>query len=132
MNNFGLQSQLKCTMWEYDFSVHGGAVGDITPTPLKSLPKGAIPIGGMIDVKTACASGTSAATIALKAETPEDVLAAKAVTSFTQGALLDVVPDGTAAKCFKMADYGGITVTIAGEDITAGVFVVYLFYLETR
>jgi len=109
----------------YDFAVEGGSIGDIT-LDNDYLPDDAVITQGMIFVKTAC-TGTNA-TIALTVNTSEDILAATAITSFTAGAILDVVPVRTAATSIKTAAKKSLTMTVATAALTAGKFVVYLDY----
>ena len=107
----------------YDFSVHGGPVGDIE-LDLK-LPANAIVYQGLIDVVTAPTSGGSA-TVALKIEGAADLLAATAISSVT--GQLDTIPDGAAANVVKTTTEQTLTVTVATAALTAGKFHVYLFY----
>ena len=107
----------------YDFSVHGGAVGDIA-LDLK-LPDNAIVYQGLIDVVTDPTSG-GAATVALQIEGTADLLAATAIASVT--GQLDTVPDGTAANVVKLTAEQTLTAVVATAALTAGKFHVYLFY----
>lgn len=127
MQTSGLEKvRVGVASFEYDFAVHGGAIGDISLAN-DSLPDDAIILDGMIEVKTALVG--SGATVALKALASEDILAATAITSFTLAALLDVVPVGSAATVIKMTASGGLTMTVATAALTAGRFVVHLRYV---
>ena len=107
----------------YDFSVHGGSIGDIE-IGLK-FPANAIVYQGLIDVVTDPTSGGSA-TVALKIEGAADLLAATAIASVT--GQMDTVPDGTATNVVKTTAERTLTVTVATAALTAGKFHVYLLY----
>ncbi len=130
MGTQGLENKKGVIYAEYDFSKEGGAVGDIT---LRGgvLPKGAIVTSGIIHVPTALTSGGSA-TIALKVVGTADVLAATAVASFSEDALLDVVPDGEASNMVLCAANAAVVATVAVAVLTAGQFVVALEYVVTE
>lgn len=108
---------------EYDFSEHGGVVGD-NALPFV-LPAGAIVYAGMIDVITAPTSGGSA-TVALKLEGAGDILAATAIGSLT--GLVDVVPDGTAGNAVKTTVERQLQLTVATAALTAGKMIIHLDY----
>ena len=125
MQNSGLSPMKYVADFRYDFAKDGGAVGDIELGPY--LPVNAIITSGMIHVETAATSGGSA-TVALKVNTAEDVLAATAVGSLTLNALLDVVPVGTAATAIRTTALKKLTMTIATATLTAGKIRVVLEY----
>lgn len=129
MQNAPLEGRLGCARFEFDFALHGGAVGDITVGP-KLLPKGAIVESGIIHVKTAFTSGGSA-TVAVKALSANDILAATAIASLTLNALVDVVPDGAATNMFRCTAATQLTVTIAVEALTAGKMAICLNYCDS-
>ena len=122
--NFGV------AMFEYDFALHGGAVGTITVAN-DVIPDDAVIQDGFCEVKTAIVSGGSA-TIALHINSSEDIMAAAAKTSFSAEALLDIVPDGAAANMIKTAAKQNLSVVIAVADVTAGKFWVCLRYIVTN
>lgn len=130
MKESGLVTQKGVALFEYDFAKHGGAVGDIVVDP-KLIPKGAVITSGVIHVLTALTSG-GAATIAAKVTGANDILAATAVASFSLGALLDVVPVGTAATMVKAAAYKDLTLTVAAFALTAGKMTIALEYMITN
>ena len=124
--NFGaLEPKKNVARFRYDFATHGGAVGDIVLSAL--LPAGAIVTSGMIEVNEAVTSDGSA-TVALKLETGEDVLAATGKASLTEGALLDTVPVHTAATAVKIVDATAVTLTVGTAALTAGQMDIYLEY----
>ncbi|WP_321376940.1 hypothetical protein [Trichococcus shcherbakoviae] len=100
----------------YDFSVHGGAVGDIDLGV--TVPANTIILDGILDVVKAVTVGTNG-TIALKVEAAGDVLAAVAAGTLTKGRH-DIVPVGTAATSIKTTVARKITATIATAAVTAG------------
>src|SRR6056297_596051 len=123
-----LEERVRVAQFRYDIDVHGGAVGDITL--IGALPIDAIVVGGMIDVQTAGASGGDA-TVALKFETDEDVLTATAgaVANLTEGAIIDIVPDHTAANAIRIVDADRMTMTIGTAALTAGKLDIHVEYL---
>jgi len=128
MERRGLEPTKRVAYCEYDFSVDGGAIGDITLRG-DSLPEGAVVTGGMVHVKAACTGGASA-TISLKVESAADVMAATAMAGMVTNALIDVEPDGTAANAIRTTENGRqVVATIATAALTAGKFVVALEYL---
>jgi len=126
---WGLDEKLRVAKFVYDFADDGGAVGDIE-LGTKILPDNAVIVGGFIDVVTAPTSGGSA-TIALKVESTGDILAATAISSLTEG-LHDVVPDYTASNMVKTTAARALTMTVGTAALTAGRFVVTLFYTQTE
>ena len=130
MGTQGLENAKKVAYFEYDFSKDGGAVGDITLRG-SALPIGAIVNMGLIHVQTAVTSGGSA-TLALKLINAEDVVAATAKASLTLNALLDTVPDGTAATSVRIVTAGTkLVATVAVAALTAGKLIVPLEYYIT-
>lgn len=122
--NFGV------AMFEFDFALHGGAVGTITVAN-DVIPDDAVIQDGFVEVKDAITSGGSA-TVALHINSSEDIMAATAKGSLTAGALLDVVPDGTATNMIKTAAKQNLSFVIAVADITAGKVWVCLRYIVTN
>lgn len=126
----GLEERKRVAYFEYDFAKEGGAVGDITLRG-SNLPKGAVVTDGVIDVETAVTGTTS--TVALKLVSAEDILAATAEASFSEDALLDVVPDGAVANMVgPLAANKNLVATVAVNPLTAGKFTVALEYYVTR
>ena len=122
-------SRVGLGLFEYDFSVSGGAQGAIV-IGANRLPPGAIILDGIIHVVAACTS-TGSATVAIHVASSEDLMAATAVASLTLNALLDVVPVCTAASAIRLTAAAGVTFTIATEDLTAGKIVCGLRYIDT-
>ncbi len=114
----------------YDFAVDGGAVGahglGVT------IPDNAIILDGMVDVITTCTTaGADAGTMAIHVEGANDIVAAIAVSDVSNpwdAGLHAIVPLGTAATAVKTTAAREITATIAGQEFTAGKFVVFLRY----
>ena len=126
----GLENKKQTAYFEYDFSKHGGEVGDIE-VPGNGIPKGAVIHIGGIHVKTAVTSG-DAATVAIKALTSADILAATGKASLALNDLLDTVPDGTAANAIRVtSNITALTFTVAVADLTAGKIAVALDYWVT-
>lgn len=124
IRNFGV------AMFEFDFDLHGGEVGTIT-VENDVIPDDAVIMDGFVEVKEAVTSDGSA-TVALHINSSEDILAATAKTSLTAGAILDVVPDGTAANMIKTAAKKNLSVVVATAALTAGKFWVCLRYIVTN
>lgn len=125
MQNSALEGRVGLALFEYDFALHGGAVGDILVGP-KLLPPSAVIMDGFYDVLTQFTSGGSA-TLQIKAVGTDDILASTAVASLTAG-VGDIVPDGTATNMIVTTAYTQLTFTIGTEAMTAGKMVVALRY----
>lgn len=130
----------------YDFSVHGGAVGDI---PLRvRVPAGAVVVNSFVHVLTAPTSGGSA-TIAIKLESAGDILAQTAfdaapfdgtlglgLARYTPGIDLgsgdgsDTAIDDSAAAAFVITTTERqLTLTIGTAALTAGKINIFLEYV---
>jgi len=110
----------------YDFAEHGG-VKDTDIGLGVTLPDNAVIVKGFGDVITACVSAGGAGTIALKANTANDLLAA--VDADTLSGLIDLIPIDTVATMVKLTDDREITVNIGTENLTAGKIVFFLQYV---
>ena len=128
--NTPLENRVRVAVYEYDFAKDGGAVGDITLRG-PDLPIGACVDFGLLDVLTAVTSDGSA-TIALKAVSSEEILAATGKASFTLNATLATVPVGTAATTIKCTARKKPVMTIAAAALTAGKFRLAMRYMVTR
>lgn len=130
MQASGLESYKNVAYFEYDFGKHGGAVGDISVGG-DALPAGAIITGGLVHVKTAFVGAT--ATMAVKALSSEDILAATAVASLTLNALFAVVPVPQTSNTWirLTSNLTALTFTVATAAFTAGKAVAALEYLIT-
>lgn len=115
------------------------------------LPKGAILIAGWTDVITTFTSATSAATIALKAEAANDLVAAVAINSGTSrwnaglgGLLVGNYAERTvagdtailsaasmAASFIKTTAEREIVATVGVEALTAGKMVIFVEYITS-
>lgn len=111
----------------YDFSIHGGAIGDIT-LENDVIPDDALVVSGAVHVKTALTSDGSA-TIAMYLLTAADVLAATAVASYSLAANIVVkqVPQ-TASTWLKMTAKKNLKLTVAVAALTAGKAEIFLDY----
>lgn len=127
MDRQGIEPVKRVAYFEYDFAIDGGAVGDISLRGDR-LPNDAVVTGGMVHCKTAVTSD-GAATVALRLLAAGDVLAATGKASFTTNALLNTVPDGTAAHALRATSGGlGVTMSVAVAALTAGKVIVALEY----
>ena len=118
-------------IFEFDFDVHGGSQGDIV-LQNDVLPDNAVILDGFIECKTQVLSA-GAATIAFRVNEGEDIKAATGKASFTAGAILDIVPVGTAATMLKteMDLNRFLTMTVGAADLTQGKIFVALRYIVT-
>lgn len=114
----------------YSFAVSGGAVGDISLLDSSGvalvLPLNAVIRQVVIDVITAPTSAGSA-TVALKAQSAGDLLAATAIASVT--GRLDGIPAGAAANMIKLTANRTLAISIAVAALTAGKLNVYIDYV---
>ncbi|MER7126753.1 hypothetical protein [Micrococcus luteus] len=115
----------------YDFSVDGGAVGDIDLTPTGQIPANAVVLGGFVEVDAALTSGGSA-TVAVSVEGAGDLVAAAAISGapWSTTGRKSVVPAFTGATTVKTTAARKITATVAVAALTAGAFDVVLFYVQ--
>lgn len=120
---------IKCV---YDFSVSGGAIGDISLKDVAGsdaiVPSGAIITKVLVHVVTA-ATSSGAATVALKSEGAADLLGATAVASLSLAAKLDGVPANTAATAIILTADRTIKATVAAFALTAGKIHVFVEYV---
>lgn len=131
MRHTGLATRKGVAYFEYDYSRHGGAVGDIEVEG-DEIPKGAIITSGLHHVVTAVTSAGSA-TVAVQALSSEDLLAATAKGSLSEDALVDTVPDGTASNMIRVtSNITALTYTVAVAALTAGKIVTAVEYVVTE
>ena len=127
-----LHGQVGCLHAVYDFSVLGGAVGTIALLDRfgekAKLPAGAIIKSVLINVETAATSG-GLATLAFSSEGAADLKAATAVASFSGDALLDGVPDNTAANAILLTAERNISLVVAVAALIAGKVHVFCDYV---
>jgi len=122
-------SRVGLGLFEYDFSVDGGAQGAIV-IGANRLPPGAIILDGIIHVVTACTSDGSA-TVAVSVVGANDLLTATAVASLTLDALFDIVPVCSAETAIILTAAAGVTFTIGTADLTSWKIVCSLRYIDT-
>lgn len=121
---------LKVARARWDFSVDGGAVGDIAIGSTGQIPAGAYIVGGYAQVDTAVTGGGSA-TLAIKVEGAGDIVAAAAVSGapWSTTGFKDIVPDSTGSTVVVTTAARTITATVGTAALTAGVVDVVLFYV---
>lgn len=124
-----IKSSIQVAKASYSFAVDGGAVGDIALRG-QTIPSGAVITDVLIVVGTALTSGGSA-TVAVKAQSSADLNAADAISgapwSSTGAKRGDL--DADSAPILTTAERT-ITATVATAALTAGVFDVYVTYVE--
>lgn len=112
---------LKCVAAQYDFAKLGGAVGDYDLGV--KIPAGAIIINAFAHVQTAATSADSTATIALKAETANNLFTAAAVSGapWSTTGMKQAIPDlATVADYKTITAEAALTMSIAVQALTAG------------
>lgn len=128
MQTSGLENNLRVSYFQYDFAKHGGAAGDITVYG-DGIPKGGWIVDAKILVNTAVVGTTS--TLAIKAASANDILAATAEASLTLNAKLQGVPDmaTVADQIILAAAINSLTFTVGTNDLTAGKVTVALMWI---
>ena len=116
----------------WDFAVDGGAISAIDIDA--QLPDNAIIVGGFVDVITTLTSATDAATVAIHAQTANDIVAAIAISNGGNpwdAGLKAIIPKANTPEStgIKLTAARDITVTIAVEAVTAGKFNLFLDYV---
>lgn len=121
---------IKFARGRYDFAVDGGAIGTINITAEK-IPANAIILGGVVEVDTALTSG-GAATVAIQVEAANDTINAAAVSGapWSTTGRKSTIEAFTGATTVKTTVARDVSVVIAAATLTAGVFDVYLVYIE--
>ena len=134
VNRFGDEfgARVKVVRGKYRFATQGGAIGDIAllddnGDTLK-LPDNAVVVRNMLDVHTVPDSAADGSTVALKAESAADLLAATAEASVTGVLAGKLTGDGTGM--FKTTAERTVYATVAAEALTSGSFDVYIWYFE--
>lgn len=113
----------------YDYEEYGGEIGDIT-LPF-TLPKAAILLNAFTDVgvdanKDPVPLAGAGATVALRLEAADDVVAATAIASL--GAPAQLIPDGTIANAVQVTEDRDLIMTIGTAAITGGKLNIFLSY----
>ena len=127
-----LQSQKGSVMGYYSFALYGGTVGaqnlkDINGVAIV-LPDDAIITNVLIDIKTPIVSTGNNGTLALGANTANDLLLA--VDGDTLSGVAAGIPVGTAATAVKLTAERTLTLTIGTSAFTAGVFAVCVDFVQ--
>lgn len=121
--------RVKTAIFEYDFAVDGGVVGDIVMRG-DGIPSGAIVQEVFFDVTTLFTGGGSC-TVAAKLQSAADVQAAAAVTGApwsTTGVKNSSALTATSTKLKLTADRQ-LTLTVAVAAVTAGKATGYVNYV---
>ena len=123
-------TEMKAIRGRYDFSVDGGAVGDIELSA-EEIPAGAVILGGFVEVDTAVTGNTNA-TLAIKVEGAGDIVAQAAVSGapWSTTGRKSVVPVFTGTTTVKTTTARKIVATVGTAALTAGVVDVVLFYVQ--
>jgi len=113
----------------YDFSVRGGAVGDIALNG-EPLPKNAVIWDGVVDVITPLTGGASATAAVSTSQSANDLITAADITGApwsTTGSKA-LVPVGTAAASIKLTAERHPKLVVGTADLTAGKFNLFIEY----
>jgi hypothetical protein len=122
-----LQQMHRTAVGTLDFSLVGGAVGDLAVGI--TLPIKAIVRRVFFDVVTPPTSGGSA-TIAFKVQSAGDLKAALAIASWT--GIVAGIPDGTTATMIKATAERQVYATVATAALTAGKIKVFVDYVVSE
>lgn len=123
---------LRAVRARYSFAADGGAVSTIALAGAAVIPLGAVILGGFVDVITPPTSG-GAGTAAIQVEAANDIVLAAAVSGapWSTTGRKSVIPVFTGATTVKTTAARDISLVVGAFALTAGVFDVYLFYVET-
>ena len=143
-NNPTLDRQTATTqLFEYDFAVDGGAVGNITLRG-GTIPSGAIIVGSTLDQSTAFTGGAGA-TVKVTCESdgdvqggPMDIATYSAIILATSlagvagcnGALVDVGFVNGLVSLIRTTASRSLVMTVGTNALTAGKFSLWLTYLQ--
>lgn len=122
---------LKWARARYDFAVEGGAVSTIALIGTALIPSGAIILGGFVEV-TVVPVGAGAS-IAVQVEAANDIVSAAAISGapWSTTGRKSIVPVFTGATTVKTTAARDVSVVISAAVLTAGVFDVFVAYIET-
>lgn len=123
------QAPVRVVRARYDFTVDGGAVGDITISAANALPAGAYILSGFVEVDTAVTG--SGASVAVNVESAGDIVAAAAISGapWSTTGRKSIIPAGTGATSVKTTAARSIVATVSAAVLTAGAFDVVLLYV---
>jgi hypothetical protein len=128
------QGFLRMVQATYDFDVDGGAIGAAGLG--EAVPANSIIVGGVLNVQdtlTSTDTGTDKATIALAVASANDIVSAVAIETGTSWdkaiASQVIIPKFTAATMIKTTAEASILMTVAVAALTAGKFIITLFYV---
>jgi hypothetical protein len=120
-----VDSTLAVAKATFDVASLGGAVGDISLGV--TVPSGALVKKVYVVIKTPFVSAGGAGTLALKAQSAGDLLAA--VDADTLSGVVDGIPAGAAANMIVLTADRVLTATVAVEALTAGKADVFVEYV---
>jgi len=119
---------LRVARAKYSFAVDGGAVGAITPASTAVIPDNAIIVAATVNSTTAVVGTVSTLAVGTTAgSSASSILAATAEATLSTDAVLNGVP--VFATPVKMTAAGSINVTVAGNNLTAGIVEVTCLYI---
>lgn len=121
---------MKTVAAQYDFAKLGGAVADYNLGV--RIPAGAIIVNAFAHVQTAATSADSTATIALKAETANNIFTAAAVSGApwsTTGMKLAIPDLATVADYKSISAEAELIMSIAVQALTAGKINFFVTYV---
>lgn len=112
---------------QYDYSTHGGAVGDISITGV-TIPINALVTRAWLDVLTQPASSGNTASVAVKVQGAADLYAATSVGSLTAGRK-DGIPQDAASQIIKLTAERTPAITVSTQALTAGKINIFIEYM---
>ena len=122
----GLEKIEKVAVVDYDFSAEGGSQGTIGLGT--SLPDNAVVTKVIEDITTDYNSSGNTGTLKLVLPTDGD-LSSNVTADGSNAGVSSVLPSGTPVKTTAARE---LSVTIATEDLTAGVSRFFVFYVESN
>ncbi len=123
-------SPLKTVQATYDYSIHGGASTALIEIGGVSIPDNAIIVHSFLDILTQPTSATNAS-IAIHAESANDILTTTAIGSLTAGRYAGT-SDWAVANMKKTTAARAVKVGITLGALTDGKFKVYLQYVVSE
>jgi len=113
----------------FDFAVQGGTVGDIVLNG-DPLPSKAIVWDGVVDILTPLTDGSDGTSALSTAQSANDLISdtANSGAPWSSTGLKAIVPVGTQATAIKLTAERKPKLVVAGHDLTAGKFNLFLQY----
>jgi hypothetical protein len=123
-------SRQKVWTGQYSFAVDGGTGAIVMRSNDGVIPSGSVLTGGVLTVSTAGNSADDTATVALHVQTANDIVSAAAVSGapWSTTGNKDIILDSTGSTAITLTADRAPTLTVAVQDLDAGIFTLRLFY----